>query len=110
MPGPGGPRGGGRPMQKPKNAAATIGRIFKYLSKYKWYLLVVTVAIIFSALASVIGTSYMKTIIDDYLEPMVQSYSDELMVQNDAARIHQNTVQYSCGYVQSHGSIANPLF
>ena len=80
MPGPGGPRGGGRPMQKPKNAAATIGRIFKYLSKYKWYLLVVTVAIIFSALASVIGTSYMKTIIDDYLEPMVQSYSDELMV------------------------------
>ena len=78
MPGPGGPRGG-RPMQKPKNAAATIGRVVKYLSKYTWYLLFVTVAIIFSALASVIGTSYMKTIIDDYLEPMVQSYSDELM-------------------------------
>ena len=73
-----GPRGG-RPMQKPKNAGATIRRVVKYLSEYKFFLLVVTVAIIFSALASVIGTSYMKTIIDDYIEPMVHNYSDELM-------------------------------
>ena len=73
-----GPRGG-RPMEKPKNVGAVIRRIVKYLAEYKLYLLVVTVAIIFSALASVIGTSYMKTIIDDYLEPMVLDYSDELM-------------------------------
>ena len=96
MPGPGGPRGGGRPMQKPKNAAATIGRIFKYLSKFKWYLLVVTVAIIFSALASVIGTSYMKTIIDDYLEPMVQSYSDELMVGFMRTLVTMGIVYLTC--------------
>ena len=66
-------------MQKPKNAGATIRRVVKYLSEYKFFLLVVTVAIVFSALASVIGTSYMKTIIDDYIEPMVHNYSDELM-------------------------------
>ena len=37
------------------------------------------IAIIFSALANVIGTSFLRTIIDQYLEPMVQNYTPELM-------------------------------
>ena len=82
MPGPGGPGGprGGRPMQKPKNASATVKRIFKYLSEYHALLVIVVLAIILSSLAGVIGTSYMRSIIDVYLEPMVtEGYSSTLM-------------------------------
>ncbi len=81
MPGPGGPGGprGGRPMQKPKNVGATIKRIFSYMGHFWLSLIVVVIAIICSALAGVIGTSFMRTIIDDYLSPMVCNYDESLM-------------------------------
>ena len=81
MPGPGGPGGphGGRPMQKPKNVGSTIKRIFSYMGKYRMFLIVVTIAIICSSLANVIGTSFLQKIIDNYLTPMAGHYDATLM-------------------------------
>ena len=81
MAGPhGGPGGGrGKPMEKPKNVGTTIKRIFSYMKEFKVYLVLVFVFIAFSALAGVVGTAFLKTITDDYLEPMIGGKNSGLM-------------------------------
>ncbi len=70
-PGPRGPRG---PM--PKGSLKGQGKILKrlmgiVLSKYKWHFLAVTALIFISVLSSLQGTLFTKTLIDDYILPMV---------------------------------------
>ena len=74
-----GPRRGNQPMEKPKNAFSTVKRLAGYMTEHIFFIILVLIAIIFSALANVIGTSFLRTIIDQYLEPMVQNYTPELM-------------------------------
>lgn len=59
------------PMQKPGNAGAAFKRILSYANEYKGLMALVVVFIIFSSLASIIGTSFLQSIIDDYLTPMI---------------------------------------
>ena len=66
-------------MEKPKNAFSTVKRLAGYMTEHIFFIILVLIAIIFSALANVIGTSFLRTIIDQYLEPMVQNYTPELM-------------------------------
>ena len=58
-------------MQKPGNAGAAFKRILSYANEYKGLMALVVVFIIFSSLASIIGTSFLQSIIDDYLTPMI---------------------------------------
>lgn len=80
-----GPRGGGpggrgqKPLEKPKNVGVTIRRIFSYMKQYKPMIILVVVFIIISALASVIGTSFLKKVIDDCIKPMLDGKTDEGM-------------------------------
>ncbi len=80
-----GPRGGGpggrgqRPPEKPKNVGVTIRRIFSYMSEFKPLIMLVVVFIIISALASVIGTSFLQKVIDDCIKPMLEGKTDEGM-------------------------------
>lgn len=69
-PGPGG--GKGRPGEKPKNMGQTIVRILGYMKEFKVHLIFVVAFIVFSAIAGVVGTAFLKTVTDDYLEPMVK--------------------------------------
>lgn len=72
MPGPGrGPRG---PMPKVKNPGKLFARLIKYLGKYYGvHLIVVAVCIVISVLANVQGTMFMKTLIDEYITPLIGS-------------------------------------
>ncbi len=81
MAGPqGGPRGGrGKPPQKPKNMFGTIKRVMSYMAEFKLHLFFVVVFIVISALAGVIGTAFLKNIMDDYLQPLLDNYSAKLM-------------------------------
>jgi len=70
-PGPRGPRG---PM--PKGSLKGQGKILKRLmgivmAKYKWHFLAVTVLIIISVLSALQGTLFTRTLIDDYILPML---------------------------------------
>ncbi len=68
------------PMQKPQNAGATVKRILRYMSEYKVLLVLVFVFIAFSSLANIIGTSFLRTIIDDYITPLISDNANaELM-------------------------------
>lgn len=68
------PKGGHGPHgPNPKNTKATFSRLLGYLGRSKFLLLLVFVFVAFSALASIIGTSFVKTITDDFLMPIIGS-------------------------------------
>ena len=67
----GAPRGA-KMMKLDKNAKATLGRLFGIIFKnYKLHFAVVIVCIFISAIVAVIGTMFLKTLIDTYIEPLI---------------------------------------
>ena len=70
MPGPINRRGFGK--QKPKDIKKTMNRLLSYLgASHKIQLAVVLVCIIISSIASVIGSMFIKTLIDTYIAPLL---------------------------------------
>ncbi len=71
----GGPMG--KTMGKPpknKNAGKVFKRLMAYILKsYKFHLIFVAICILISVLASVQGTMFMQTLIDDFIVPLVKS-------------------------------------
>ena len=70
------PRGPGAPrvmgMKISRSGFKTLKRLFGMVFKrYKWLLLIVLVCILLSALASVAGSMFMQTLIDDYISPLL---------------------------------------
>ncbi len=61
--GPGGPRGP-RLTGKPKNTAKTIGRMFAYVSKYKFRLMSVALLMLTSTISSLLGSYMLAPVID----------------------------------------------
>ena len=59
--------------RKPKNTKATFSRLLGYLGRSKVMLLFVFIFVALSALAGIIGTSFVKTITDDFLLPVIGS-------------------------------------
>lgn len=59
-------------MEKPKNPLKALKRIFAYVLKnYKFSCIAVVIGIIVSAAATLCSTLFMKSLIDDYIEPMI---------------------------------------
>ena len=54
----------------------SLGRVFRFLmDRYKFRFIVVFVCIVISVLCNVQGTLFMQTLIDDYIQPMLQTKS-----------------------------------
>lgn len=64
-------RPGGHRFQKPKNVKKTVLRLFGYLSKRKWLLILVVVMVLLSTLGMVSASYFIRVIVDDYLQPML---------------------------------------
>ena len=63
------PRG---PVQKVENPEKLLARLMKYIGKtYTIHLIVVVICIFASVLANVQGTMFMKSLIDDYITPLL---------------------------------------
>lgn len=69
---------GKKGVAKPKNFFKTVKRIFSYMGDFKIQLSIVFILIAFTSLARVIGTAYLKVIIDRYIEPLTKDYNVEL--------------------------------
>ena len=71
-PGPGG-HGPGRPprggFQKPKNLRGTLGKLMRYLGRYKAPLCAVVVLLVISSACTVGGSYLIKPLINDYILP-----------------------------------------
>ena len=63
----------GNNFQKPKNTKATFSRLLGYLGKSKSLLFLVFIFVAISSLAGIIGTSFVETITDDILMPIIGS-------------------------------------
>jgi len=58
-------------MERPKNIGATLSRLLNYVAKYKILWLIVVVCIIINALTGVVGAMFLRTLIDDYIAPIL---------------------------------------
>ena len=48
-----------------------IKRLLRYLSIYRWQMIVVMICIVASAITSVVGMTFLETIIDDHIKPLL---------------------------------------
>ncbi len=65
------------PVQFKNLKKGTVKRLLQLLKPYRLHMIVVAVCIIASALASTITMTYMETIIDDHIKPMLLSGSTD---------------------------------
>ncbi len=60
-----------------RSATPLLGRVVKYmLAHYKWTFAIVVLCIIVNAVTSVIGATFPQTLVDDYIEPMINTGAD----------------------------------
>lgn len=57
----------------------TLGRIFSYMFSYKFQISVIFITTIISSLAGIVGTAFLKIVIDKYIEPLTKNY-DKLLI------------------------------
>ncbi len=62
--GPGGGRGPGRQMGKPKNMAASIKRLFSYIKKDKWKVAIVLVLVVISTISGLAGSYILRPVVN----------------------------------------------
>ena len=71
-PGPGGPRNMRGPRPKIENPGKVFKRIMGYtLKDYGWCWVVVMICILANVYATLQGTMFTKTLIDDYIMPLI---------------------------------------
>ncbi len=68
-----------RPGSKPKNAGRTLKRIYDYMKEYRIRLILILILITLSAGAQIVGTSFLKIVIDKYIEPLSRNYDTILL-------------------------------
>lgn len=67
-----------RGIRRPQNMKGTIYRIFRYIRDYQFQFIFVLLGILGSAMASIIGTSLLKPLINLYIVPWIGSEQPEL--------------------------------
>lgn len=60
---------------KPKNTKKTIGRLLKYLGKYKVALIFVVLGILINSAVSIANTYFVSILIDDYITPYIGNWA-----------------------------------
>jgi len=94
-------RGNRGPKAKIDNPGKIFARVMKYVAKnYKYHCVVVLICIFVSALASVQGTMFTKTLIDDYITPMVQT--GVLNYGGMLREMIRVAIFYGCGILASY--------
>ena len=60
-----------------KGSLPLLNRVIKYmLAHYKWTFLIVVCCIVINAVCSVVGATFPQSLIDDYIEPMLNTGAD----------------------------------
>ncbi len=59
--------------QEVKDPGKLFKRVWNYMmAGYKWYFVIVVICIILSGVATIIGTLFMRTLVDDYIVPLTK--------------------------------------
>ena len=89
MRGPRGPKGGA----KPQNLKATVARLMGYVGRYRLRLVLVLLCILGNTIASVTASTFIKTLIDDFITPMIGQ------INPDFSGLLTQLVYMACIYV-----------
>ena len=92
----------GPPAFKPKNTKATFLRLISYLGRSKLLLFFVFFFVLFSALAGIIGTSFVGRIIDNIITPHLANGSFETALPELLTTLGTLAVIYILGVVSSY--------
>ena len=68
-PGPHGPGGPGGGFRKPKNIRGTLGKLMRYLGRYKLHLVLVAALLVVSSACTVGGSYLIRPLINNYILP-----------------------------------------
>ena len=63
--------------KRPEIKKGTIKRLLSYLGNYKKILVLVFICIIISSVTGVLGSLFLKSLIDDYISPMLLNNSND---------------------------------
>ncbi len=63
--------------KRPQIKKGTIKRLLSYLGKYKKFLILVFICILISSITGVLGSLFLKSLIDDYISPMLLNNSND---------------------------------
>ncbi len=88
--------------QKPKNTKETFSRLLGYLGRSKFMLLLVFVFVAFSALASIIGTSFIEKITDEFLMPVIGSEITDTLLAPLVKTLLLLGIIYALGVISSY--------
>lgn len=72
------PRKKSNKFEKPENAVKTLKRLFLYTKGLRIGLFVVIIGIILTAVAKIVGTAFLKIIVDKYIEPLTKVYDIDI--------------------------------
>ena len=85
----------------PVNAKGSLKRVFSLVWKtYKWQCIAVLILIIFSALAGVYGSTFQRTLIDDYILPLMNQSDPDFTPLTVA--IFQLAAIYAAGVISTY--------
>lgn len=76
-----GPMRDSRPGSKPQNTFKTMKRILNYMAAFRLQLILVITAIVVSASTQIIGTSFLKKVVDSYIQPLFLNYNQDLFYE-----------------------------
>ena len=68
---PGGKKGMHGKFQKPKNTKQTVSRLFGYLAKRKWLLVLVVLLVLLSTVGMLLSSYFIKILTDEFLPPLI---------------------------------------
>ena len=102
--GPGGPGMRGMRGEKGKDPAAALGKVLRYVLKdYKLACVLVVIGIAVSAVTTLMMTLFMRTLIDDYIMPMIGAATPDFgpLARRLMQLVAILIVGIACSYAQS---------
>ena len=98
---PGGPRGPRGPLPKVQNPGKLLMRLLRYIGKkYGVHFILVLICILVSVFASVQGTKFIQTLIDDYIIPLTKQANPDF--SELAKAISNVAVFYAAGIIAAY--------
>ncbi len=100
-PGPGGPGKHGAPIQKPKDAKATLSRLLGYISKQRGLLVIVFICVVISAVANLAGSYLLRPIINTLETDVYAIAAGTSTVEVAVANLAKGIATMACIYMFS---------
>ena len=99
--GPGGPGRHGAPIQKPKDAKASLSRLFGYISKQRGLLVIVFFSVIISSVSNLAGSYMLRPIINTLESDVLAIAAGTSTVATAVLKLAKGLAVMACVYILS---------